>query len=169
MDIFYLDIDLFINSGIIQGKTKYEKEHNAGLYIIEYASKNFFNILNNEIEIVNKKPRFKYSDMHFSISHSHNIAAVCFDKNDTGFDIEFIKNRNWQKISERMNFNLQKNSIEEFYKCWTRYEAEFKLQKKAKNTLTLIKGNYAISIASENELEIKPEFYYIKNVHKHYV
>ncbi len=168
MDIFYLYIDDYINAGIINGGTKHEKEHNAGLYIVEYAAKKYFHIENSEIEVINNKPEFKFADVHFSISHSHNIAAVCFDFNDVGFDIEIIKNRDWLNIAERMNFKLKENSIEEFYKCWTKYEAEFKLQKQANSIKSMIFKDektsvqeYAVSIASYDTAEIKSEFHRI--------
>mgnify|MGYP002627568893 CR=1 FL=1 len=159
MDIFYLNIDK------TEVETKREREYRAGRYLVEYAAKNFYSIGNSEIEVINNKPKFKYSNIHFSISHSYNIASVCFDKYPVGFDIELIKNRNWKPIAKRMNFNIKENSIEEFYKCWTKYEAEFKLQKKPENIISLIpkdnafNGKYAISIASCNIHKITPIFH----------
>ena len=78
MNIFYLYIDEFYTTGKI---SKYH--HEAGRYILEYVAKNFYKIENSELEIVNDKPKFKHSNIKFSISHSNNIAAVCFDENST--------------------------------------------------------------------------------------
>ncbi len=146
MDIFYIKIkENHFNSG-----------HEAGRYIIEYAAKNFYNIKNAEIEIINKKPKFLYSDLKFSISHSKEIAAVCFDTNETGFDIEKINPRDYKSIAQRMKFVLEEDTLEAFYKCWTLYEAEYKLQKEAKYTFTsLLEKNYMMSIASADETNIK--------------
>ena len=156
MDIFYL----FLDKSEFKDEKKYLREHKSGRFIVEFAAKNYFQIKNPEIEIVNKKPRFKYSDIEFSISHSHNIAAVCFDKNPVGFDIEFIKERDFLPLARRMKFEMKENSLEEFYKCWTRYEAEYKLQCKAKSVYSGINlGEYAFSVASNMCDDIKPMFY----------
>lgn len=143
MDLFYTYINNF------SGKDKNEKQHIAGRYIVEYAAKNIYKIENSEIEIINKKPAFKHSDIKFSISHSGNIAAVCFDINPVGFDIEQITIRDFVKIAKRMNFKLKNNSPEEFYSCWTKYEAAIKLNQKVNYSLSKkFKDNYIISIAS---------------------
>lgn len=152
MDIFYQNIDKS------DGKTKREREYNAGRFLVEYAAKNFFNIENSEIEVVNNKPRFKYSDICFSISHSNGIAAVCFDKYPIGFDIEIIKERDYLPIAKRMGFKLKNNNLEEFYKCWTMFEAEYKLNEKACNIFTeKFLDKYMMSVASgkEEKIELK--------------
>lgn len=151
MDIFYL----FLDKSNFKNEKKYFREHFAGRFIVEYAAKNYFQIKNSEIEIINNKPQFKYSDIKFSISHSNNVAAVCFDKNPVGFDIEFIKQRNYISIAERMKFNLNENSLEEFYKCWTKYEAEYKLQIEAKSFYSgIFIPHYAFSVASSEISDI---------------
>ena len=150
MDIFYT------NSNNFEGKNNYYKGHFAARAIIEYCAKNIYNIENPELEIVNNKPKFKYSDINFSISHSGEIAAVCFDKNPVGFDIEKIKNRNYKSIAKRMNFSLEEDSLEAFYKCWTQYEAAFKLQNEVKYRFSeKLSANYVFSIASIQK--INPE------------
>lgn len=152
MDLLYLNIDNFnFNS-----ENKHQKQHKAGRYIIEYAAKNIYNIENPEIIIINKKPKFKYSDIQFSISHSNNIAAVCFDKYPLGFDIEHITNRNYIKIAKKLNFKMKENSSEEFYKLWTLYEAEIKLQNKYQYSHTdNFLNNYIFSIVSNNNFSIE--------------
>lgn len=154
MEIFYLYLDKF------NGQTKRIKEYNAGRYIVEYAAKNFFNIKNLEIEIINDKPKYKYSDIQFSISHSHNIAAVCFDKHPVGFDIEFIKQRDFIPIAKRMNFVLKENTLNEFYREWTKFEAEYKLQQKSKNFFSsLFQEKYIMTVASGNDDKISVNFH----------
>lgn len=156
MDIFYL----FLDKSEFKDEKKYLREHKSGRFIVEFAAKNYFQIKNPEIEIVNEKPRFKYSDIEFSISHSHNIAAVCFDKNPVGFDIEFIKERDFLPLARRMKFEMKENSLEEFYKYWTMYEAEYKLQCKAKSIYNeFFMEKYAISAASSVNENIKPKFH----------
>lgn len=143
MDLFYTYTDNF------SGKNEKEKQHNAGRYIIEYAANHIYKIENPEIEIKNKKPGFKYSDINFSISHSNNIAAVCFDKYPLGLDIEFIKKRNYMAIVKRMKFKMQENTINEFYKNWTLYEAGIKLQNKVQSIKTQIfLDNYMLCLVS---------------------
>ena len=125
--------------------------------MIEYAAKNFYKLKNTEIEIVNSKPRFKHIDnLHFSISHSKNTAAACFHHHPAGFDIEFIKPRDYKPIAERLNFKLQENTLEEFYKLWTRYEAEYKLQQKPCRFHTeKFQEEYIMSAASSCDEDIK--------------
>ena len=156
MNIFYLHLDKFVCCG-----SKYEKEHAAGLYLTEYAAKNFYSLKNTQIEIINSKPQFKYhKNIHFSISHSFNIAAVCFDDVCLGFDIEFIKPRNYAALAKRMNFTLKENTLEEFYKCWTVYEAEYKLQQKPLNIRALLFQNeYMLAAASSSSREIIFKFH----------
>jgi len=159
MDIFYLYIDKFDFSA---GK-KYTKHHRAGRYILDYAAEKFFDIKNPEIEITDNKPRFMHSDINFSISHSGNIAAVCFDKNPAGFDIEIMKPRDFMPLADRMNFQLKENTLEEFYRCWTKYEAEYKLQTEAKTSVSMIfQEKYMLSTASGSENKIELNFYEIK-------
>lgn len=156
MEIFYL----YINEFDFHCDEKHEKEHKAGLYLVEQAGRKFFNIDNTELDIIDHKPYFKFSNIHFSISHSNNIACVCFDKNPLGLDIEFIKERNWRIIAKRMNFNMKENTLEEFYRHWTMYEAEYKLKQKALNTSTVkFLDNYILSIASSSFENIKINYH----------
>lgn len=160
MNLFYLNIDNFS----FKSASKYEREHNAGRYVLNYAAKNFYNIKNTELEIINEKPKFRYSDINFSISHSKNIAAVCFDKSPVGFDIEIIKPRDYIAIAERMNFKLENNLLEEFYKEWTLFEAKYKLQQEAKSVFSMqFLDNYMISIASCINKDIKVNLIEIGN------
>ncbi len=147
MDLFYT---------CIEKDSDYKTLSAAGRRIIEYAAKNFYYIKNAELQIINGKPLFKFSDIKFSISHTNGIAAVCFDNDDTGFDIEEIKERDYIKIAKRMKFKLDENSPECFYKHWTKYEAEFKLHKKQKSSYSFIfEKKYMVTIVSSEKKDIK--------------
>ena len=150
MDLFYT------TSEKIEGETAQKRQHNAGRYIVDYVAKNIYKLENSELEIINKKPKFKYSNIHFSISHCRNYAIVVFDDNPVGADIEKILPRDFESIAKRMNFKLKENTLEEFYNAWTIFEAKYKLQDEAKNVLTIdFMDEYKISVASNNTTEIK--------------
>ena len=150
MEIFYVKTNDFSTD------TKYEKEHILGRKIIEYAAKNIYKLENCEIEIINNKPQFKSLPVKFSISHTKGLVAVCFDNVEIGFDSEFIKPRDYKSISKRMNFNLEEDSLEGFYKVWTEYEAVYKLGTAEKSKYSFIfDKEYAMTIASAKEQNIK--------------
>ena len=150
MDLFYTTCDKFA------GDTLREKQHNAGRYLVEYVAKNVYKIENSELEVVNKKPKFKFVDLHFSISHCHNYAVVVFDKNPVGVDIEKITPRNFEAVAKRMKFELKENTLSAFYEAWTIFEAKYKLQEDANSVLTIdFMDEYKISVASNNTTEIK--------------
>lgn len=150
MNIFYTNCSKF------EGKNLHEKQHNAGRYIVEYAAKQIYKIENPELEIINKKPFFKFSNIKFSISHSDNMVAVCFSQNNVGFDIQKIIQKDYSAIAKRMNFKLKEDSLNEFYTCWTTYEAKYKLQEDAKSVYSQVfKDEYIISVASSETTDIK--------------
>ena len=150
MDLFYYYFS------DIEGQTHREKEHNAGRFILEQAGKNFYNIKNTEVEVINGKPKYKYSNIEFSISHKGYIVIVLFDKNPVGVDIEILQNRDFEMIAKRMNFKLKNHTPEEFYTCWTLYEAEYKLQKSAKSRYTFnFNKEYIISAVTSEQAEIE--------------
>ncbi len=159
MELFYLIIENFN----LNDRLKYEKQHNASRCLLEYVAKNIYNIKNTEIEIINKKPKFKYSNINFSISHCENIICICFDNNPVGFDIERIRPRNYRKISQRMNFKMEEDSLNEFYRCWTIYEAGVKLQKPVKSMFSSIfLDKYIISAVSNETADINLNITQIK-------
>lgn len=150
MDIFYTNIKSF------KSENRYKRGHLAARRIIEYCAENFYNIENAEIEIIHNKPKFRYSDIQFSISHSKELAAVCFDKNPVGFDLEYMAERGYKEIVKRMNFKLEENSLSAFYKCWTEYEAAYKLQNEVKYRFcNKLDENYMFFIASGNEFKLE--------------
>lgn len=165
MNIFYTDINkLNIDEQTLKSFLKdrkftsveKEKQHCLGRMLIQTVAKKFFNIENTEIEIVNKKPRFKYSNIQFSISHSQNIVLAAFDKNPIGADIEFMKERNFKELFARYNYKGEKISKELFYKFWTEYEAGIKLQGTPKTKLTIpFLDSFMLTVAGNFEDDYK--------------
>ncbi len=154
MDLFYINCKNFT------GKNIKEKQHNAGRYILDYAAKKFYNIDNSEIEIINKKPKFKFSKTEFSISHSHEYAVVCFDISPVGCDIEKIRPRKFEAITKRMHLKTEENSLEAFYKTWTLYEAEIKLQSNVQAYKSFkFKDEYILSVVSSENKQIKFNYF----------
>jgi len=150
MDLFFSYIKNF------KTENKYEMQHNLGLKIINFCALNYYNIANPQIITINKKPEFKHSEIKFSISHSNNITAVCFDINPVGFDIEKIREVNYKKISKRMKFKHEAKTSEEFFESWTLYEANYKLQNVRKSEYTFkFKDEYIISVVSSETTDIK--------------
>lgn len=150
MDLFFVDLEK------INLDSSNRTLHNMARRIVKYVAENIYNIENSELEIINNKPKFKFSDVNFSISHSRKIAAVCFDNNPIGFDIETILPReNYKQIAKRMKFDLTNDTLEDFYYCWTRYEAEYKLQLPIKSIYTTkLNDKYTISVASSETTDI---------------
>lgn len=149
MDLFYTNINQFTE------ENRYKRGHIAGRQIIKYCAENIYNIKNPTIEIVNKKPKFKYSDIQFSISHSGEYAAVCFDNNPLGFDLEHIIDRDYKLITKRMNFILEEDSLVGFYKRWTEFEAAYKLQSEVKYRFSnMLNENYIFTITSGNNFKL---------------
>ncbi|MDR1327287.1 MAG: hypothetical protein LBJ74_02640 [Heliobacteriaceae bacterium] len=131
------------------------EQSEAGRALTIKTAREIFGLENPEIEVVNKKPRFVNSDLHFSISHSEKLVAVCFDSEPTGFDIEFMKERDFEKLAKRYNIPAEK---EAFYRFWTAHEAKIKLQAKPLAIKTfMIQDGYMASIASVRKFEL-PDF-----------
>lgn len=137
MKIFFVDSAKYnVDSDVLKSflkdrkfsSTEKEKQHCYGRFLLNKVAKEIYNIENTELEIINKKPRFKHSDMNFSISHSENIILIAFDSNPVGIDIEIMKERNFKELFARYNYKGANISKELFYRFWTEYEAGIKLQ-----------------------------------------
>lgn len=107
---------------------KKEEQHLIGRFLVDKIGEEKYGIKNREIEIINKKPRYKYSNIQFSISHSEDIILAAFDSNPIGADVEEMKERNFEEIFKRYNYKTEKITKEKFYEFWTEYEATIKLQ-----------------------------------------
>ena len=99
-------------------------EHCVAYYLVKDAGFKIFDIENTQIIKENNKPKFKYSDLNFSISHSKDYVFAVFDNDNCAIDIQFMKNINLSLMSKRYNKNFY--TKEEFYEFWTQYEAEIK-------------------------------------------
>ena len=159
MKIFYIDSEKYVlDKDFLKtflkdrkfSSYKKEREHCYGRFLIKTVGRKFFNIENTELEIVNKKPKFKLSDIQFSISHSENIIVAAFDKNPVGVDIEIMKSRNFPEIFARYNVKGIEITKEMFYQYWTEYEAKIKLQGEVKTKLsTPFLNNFMLSVSGD--------------------
>ncbi len=138
-------------------------EHNIGRLITKYIALNIYNSEQNEITTKDKKPCFKNSNLKFNISHSNKILGIVFSdiiedsplcQSEIGLDIEKFKNRDLTRLSDY--FKKDFNSYNEFYKFWTRYEANYKSKLKNPNLISLKLKDYYISISysSNQKLQI---------------
>lgn len=150
MKVFFIDTEKFpldettLNRYAEQNN---KKQHCYGRFLVHNVAEKVFGITNSEIEIVNKKPKFKYSDLQFSISHSENMVVAAFDKNPIGADIEIMKERNFKGLFAR--YNIESNDKEVFYKYWTEYEAKIKLQGEVKTKIHEKIGNFMLSVVGD--------------------
>ncbi len=94
-------------------------------------------------------PYLKNSNLNISISHSNEIIALLFNKGIAGVDIEYMKNRNFERI---LSYYKIKKSVtkEKFYQIWTSYEARYKA--KFDKVKSFIYKNYICSYCFENDL-----------------
>ena len=93
---------------------------------------------------------------YLSLAHSNNFVVLATDDEPIGVDIERIDNkRNFQKIALRMKFG-KCNTVEDFYKKWTAYEADFKLNPNNKKTSHrfFVHDGFMICISSLRKKEI---------------
>lgn len=165
MEIFYLkkseflksinreSLEYFSDGREYSSEEKYF-EHLCGLFLVNFIAKSVYEIDNIEIERVGKKPFLKGRELFFSISHSKDIIAVAFNNSNVGFDIEFIQNRpNFEAIMERFGKKVDNPTLEDFYKFWTFYEAEYKLDTEVKSVFSSkIENDYMLTCVSEDPL-----------------
>ncbi len=126
-------------------------EHSFMYFMLNKILMEKYNIQERKIEFIDNKPYLKNRELYLSLSHSKEYIALAFSKNDCGVDIEFIKDRDYKAISKRMNF--ESKTLKEFYKDWTKFEAEYKLGKKSKQIKTIEYNSYILTAVSENSEE----------------
>jgi len=131
--------------------TKKQKEHCFTYLMLDRILKEVYKIKNRDIVFINNKPFLKNREMFISLSHSENYIAVGLSDSNCGLDIEKIKNRNFQLIAKRMKFKSK--TLKDFYYDWTKYEAEYKLGKKAEAEKRFVLENYILTAVSENPQE----------------
>ncbi len=127
---------------------KKKKEHCLAYLMLDRILKEVYQIENREIEFINEKPYLKTKEKFFSLSHSGEFIVIALSDFECGVDIEQIKQRNFEAISERMGFNSK--TLEDFYFDWTRYEAEYKLGAQAQSLKQTNCKGYSITSVSSN-------------------
>lgn len=128
-------------------------EHLLGLFLVRFIAKNIYNVENTEIEIKNKKPCLKFSDLNFSISHSQDIILCAFSKNFIGADVEYMRDRDFGQILSRYGESIENPTEEFFYKFWTKHEAVIKLGMIEKSLYsTKLEDEYMLTCVSDVEL-----------------
>lgn len=161
MEIFFINSENFKLKDTQNFSTKFSSEkrktqHILGRFLVKYAAKNYYKISDTEIEIKNNKPQFIQNSINFSITHSKNIVMAVFDKNPVGIDVEYMKPRDFEKIFKHYNIEIKNPSKETFYRFWTEYEAQIKLQQTVKSSFSAeFPQGFIMSAASNQSLDIK--------------
>lgn len=165
MEIFYLDTNNFSKQTIEEivrifpsgsNLEKRRVEFALGRFLVSVAARNFYNLEDIQIAVKNKKPYFVSGGVNFSLSHSKNIVLAAFDSVPTGADVEFMRSRNFEKIFAYYNLHPENIDAETFYRFWTEYEAEIKLQTAPKSRLSLkLLPQFMLSVASPESFDIK--------------
>lgn len=160
MEVFYINLAKIHNIETNISKKDLKKiQHETGRFIVDFVSKNFYNLKNNEVVLIENKPQFKHEFLKFNITHSNKISAVVFDKNEVSIDAEYMAERDFKKLEKRYKKNFK--TKEKFYEFWTKYEAEIKLKKNVFDEKSFVFLNdYFMTIASEKKIE-KINFYEI--------
>lgn len=173
MEIYYIDIDNFFKNTDISsfetfisafsegrkfGSAKRQKEFSVGRFLLKYVLKNRFHTQSPEIVVENKKPRLKNfcaDSVKFSLTHSKGIVMAAFSDTDIGIDLEFMRERNFEKLFAYYKLHPQNCCKKTFYQLWTEYEARIKLQKKANAVLSAVfQKDYSLSVCTEGEWDI---------------
>ena len=116
-----------------------------------FANKILKDFYKSDYKVLKKsnKPYIKNNPLYLSIAHSENLVAIAYDKDIIGFDVEFIKKRDYEKILKFFNLEAENVSQIEFYQIWTNYEASFKSCLKVPCNNFIYK-NYVCSLSSKN-------------------
>lgn len=135
------------------------KTHCLAYLLVDKFLKDVYGIENCEVVFEDGKPMLLDGGKYFSISHSGDLIALAFSDSNCGVDIEQFKLREFNKISERMGFEVE--TLGDFYEEWTKYEAFYKLNKNAEygSVATFDLDGYTLSAASENPCEEFDLFY----------
>ena len=160
----------------VEKYARWEDQHNTLIgKLLVYTS---YSIINNEElkfenykRTKNNKPFIQDSILNFNISHSGKTVLCAISKYNIqlGIDVEEIKNidvKGFNTIFHQNEFNriIQANSIDSFYKYWTRKEAYTKAIGSG-ITIPLDKIDTTKNIVSENNNN-----YYLKSykINKYY-
>lgn len=72
------------------------------------------------------KPYVEGNPFYISLSHSAGITVAAVSDTPCGIDIEYMKERDYQKIAKRF-FQTMPAGLNEFYRLWTAKEAYKKM------------------------------------------
>ena len=149
MKIFYIKIDKEFLNKYNRSELK-NLQSKLGKYIVEYVGKTEYNLTDTSVIEENDKPKFAKSDIQFSITHSKGIVLVAFDEYAVGVDIEYMKERDFEKFIG--HYGITATDKIGFYKQWTELEAKIKLQENPKWIYSQeFDNNYMLTIASSNK------------------
>lgn len=152
MNIYITDLNTICNKSDLLSKltdaeiTKYrsfKREIRANQFLVAHALKN---------DIVKDFP-------YVSIAHCDNLVVVAASKYPIGIDIEnTAKQRHFQPMADLMGFkNIQ--SLYDFYRAFTSFESEYKMQPNMVKHKQFYKINdYIICVASGND-NILPQWF----------
>lgn len=166
MEIYYINSEEFLKShdtdflrrftdGREFKSVKRFVQYSLGRYLVKSAAKKIYSMADTEIIVENDKPKFKNGGMFFSISHSGKYVAAAFDNAACGLDIEEMKPRDFEALSARYNKDFQ--NTEDFYKFWTKYEAEIKLQQKTQASYSCVfQDDFMLTAVSANPAFSQP-------------
>lgn len=133
--IYYLNSETFKTDGLLsfsEGREfKSEKrlrQFCLGRFLIKHVLCSDYGVEAPEIGIKNEKPYLVNGDVYFSLSHSKNIVMAAFAPFEVGLDIEYMKGRDFDAIYRYLERKSERPDPDNFYRFWTKYEAEIKLQ-----------------------------------------
>lgn len=135
------------------GSQKRKDEFCLGRFLVKYVLKQIYKQNDTEIIVENKKPKTKDNVVKFSISHSKDIVLAAFYGGEIGADIEFMKDRDFDRLFAYYNLPPKNKTCEDkkkfFYRFWTQYEAQIKLQQPVQSGIILkFFKDYMLSVCS---------------------
>lgn len=137
---------------------KRQLEFCIGRFLITHVLENYYNIKNPQIVVKNKKPCLESGNVHFSLSHSREIVLCAFSSSPVGADIEYMNDRDFEKLFERYNISENQRTKEGFYEFWTKYEARIKLQAVASKEITMkLCKEYMLAVCSAADSDFEKD------------
>ncbi len=155
MEIYYIVLNNQETENLSRVELK-ALQSKLGKAIVNYVGEKIYKIPDRTIIVEKNKPIFKFSDIHFSISHSNKIVLAAFDDSPVGVDTEFMKDRDFYKLSN--HYGIQTSDKTEFYKKWTRLEAGIKIHADVNSTFTTIfESDYMLTVVSNKPNNNHPQ------------
>lgn len=129
--------------GIYIHEGKYEKGE-KGRFLVELAAKDYLENLGKQQDAKDNvnlysievdqwgRPFFTHIPIDFSISHSGEMWMCALSEEPCGLDVQGVKAKDWEKISERYYSPEEQSFVREngetgFFRIWVRREAVGKL------------------------------------------